>query len=78
MSDKKIEVVAYSGYKGEQCPRVFVLRNERIEVIEILSSWVEEGLKDRRRRRFFKVQGSDGYRYKIYYDEKVKKWFRSF
>jgi hypothetical protein len=36
MSDKKIEVVAYSGYKGEQTPRVFVLRNEKIEVIEYI------------------------------------------
>jgi hypothetical protein len=78
MSDEKIKVIAYSGYKGEQSPRVFVLHNEKIEVIEILSSWVEEGLDNRKRKRFFKVQGSDGYRYKIYYDEKVKKWFLSF
>jgi hypothetical protein len=75
MSDEQIEVMAYSGYKGEQSPRVFVLRNEKIEVIEILGSWVEEGLGNRTRKRFFKVQGSDGYRYKIYYDEIMKLWF---
>ena len=37
--------------------------------------WIEERLEDKIRRRFFEVKGSDGYRYKIYYDEKVKDWF---
>jgi len=37
--------------------------------------WIEERLEDKTRRRFFEVKGSDGYRYKIYYDEKVKDWF---
>jgi len=75
MSDKKIEVVAYSGYRGEECPRSFILHNEKIEVIEILRMWIEERLKNGVRRRYFEVKGNDGYKYEIYYDEKGKEWF---
>ena len=60
ISDQKIEVIAYSGYRGEEIPRAMILHNEKIEVVEILSSWMEEGLKDRARKRFFKIKGSDG------------------
>ena len=75
MSDQRIEVIAYSGYRGEEIPRAMILHNGRIEVAEILSSWMEEGLKDRVRRRFFKIKGSDGKLYKIYYNEKLMEWF---
>jgi len=37
--------------------------------------WTEEGVKDRRRNRLFKVKGSDGLIYTIYYDEKFMEWF---
>jgi hypothetical protein len=74
-SDEKIEVVAYSGYRGEETPRKMILHDERIEVVEILSSWMEEGLEDRTRKRFFKVKGSDGHSHKIYLDEKLMDWF---
>ena len=75
MSDKKIEVVAYSGYRGEECPRSFILHNEKIEVIQILRMWIEERLRDGARNRYFEVKRSDGHKYKIYYDEKGKEWF---
>jgi len=75
MSDQRIEVIAYSGYRDEEIPRAMILHNERIEVAEILSSWTEEGLQDRVRKRFFKIKGSDGNLYKIYYNEKVMEWF---
>jgi hypothetical protein len=75
MSDQRIEVTAYSGYRGEEIPRAMILHNEKIGVVEILSSWMEEGLRDRTRKRFFKVKGSDGNLYKIYYNEKLMEWF---
>jgi hypothetical protein len=75
MANQRIEIIAYSGYRGEEIPRAMVLHNERIGVAEILSSWMEEGLQDRVRKRFFKIKGSDGKLYKIYYDEKVMEWF---
>lgn len=75
MPDEKLEVISCSGYRGEESPRVFILHNEKIEVLEILSRWIEEDLESKERRRFFKVKGSDGYVHKMYYDEKKRGWF---
>ena len=53
----------------------FVLNGERIEVAAILSTWLEEDILNRLRKRFFEIKGSNGRMYKIYYDEKTKEWF---
>jgi hypothetical protein len=74
-SEERIEVIAYSGYRGEETPRIILLRGERIEVIEILSRWVEESLEYRARKRFYQVRGDDRLIHKIYYDEKAMEWF---
>ena len=74
MSEEKIDVIAYSGYRGEETPRIISLRGERIEVIEILKQWIEEKSDNRSRRRFFRIRGSDGKIHKIYYDEKGMEW----
>jgi hypothetical protein len=37
--------------------------------------WIEENVKTKKRKRFFLVRGSNGYEYKIYYDEEMKQWF---
>lgn len=75
MTEEKINVIAYSGYRGEEAPRTFFLRGERIEVIGILKRWIEEGSEDRTTKRFFQIKGSDGIVRSIYYDEKVMDWF---
>ncbi len=75
MSEEKIEVIAYSGYRGEETPREILFHGERIEVTEILKRWIEERLGDRSRRRFFEIRGSDRTIHLIYYDEKAKEWF---
>lgn len=75
--DSEIEVIAYSGYKAEESPRFFFLQREKIEVLRILRMWVEEGIEDRKRKRFFKLRASDGYTHILYYDEGLKKWFLS-
>jgi hypothetical protein len=75
MSEEKICVIAYSGYRGEETPRVFVLGSKRIEVVEIQESWIEEGIGDRTTRRFFKVKGGNGEIYKIFYDAKTAEWY---
>jgi len=75
MSDQKIKVIAYSGYRGEESPRALILQGERIEVVGILRRWIEEGFEESTRKRFFIVKGSDGIVYKIYCDEKVMEWF---
>jgi hypothetical protein len=71
----RVKVTAYSGYRGEECPVTFVLTGKRVEVAAILSTWLEEDILNRLRKRFFDIKGSDGRRYKIYYDEKTKEWF---
>ena len=75
MSDEKIDVMAYSGYRGEEAPRDFMLGGTRIEVIQIQERWIEEGIEDRATKRFFKVKGSDGGIHTIFYDEKTAEWY---
>ena len=73
--EERIEVIAYSGYRGEETPRTIFFRWKRIEVIEILKQWIGERSNDRTIRRFYQVKGSDGNLYIIYYDEKSMEWF---
>ena len=75
MPDKKITVIAYSGYRDDESPRTFILSDEEITVREILNRRIEEDVAGESRKRYFTVKGSDGYTYKIYYDEKKKEWF---
>jgi len=75
VSEEKIEVIAYSGYRGEETPRTILFRLKRIEVIEILKQWIGERSNDRKIRRFYQVKGNDGNLYMIYYDEKSMEWF---
>jgi len=75
MPDEEITVIAYSGYRSDESPRAFMLYEEEITVKETISKWIEEDLAGTSRKRYFTVKGSDGYIYKIYYDEKKKEWF---
>ena len=75
MGQREISVMAYSGYKGEECPRSFILDGEKIDVAAVLKMWVGEGNEDRTRKRFFKVRGNDGYTYILFYNEKIMRWF---
>jgi len=77
-SEEKIEVIAYSGYRGEETPRTILFHSKKIDVIEIMKQWVEERSHDRSRRRFYKIKGSDGALYTIYYDQKSMEWFRTY
>jgi len=76
MTDRRISITSYSGYRNEEIPRAFFLDDRRIEIIELLDMWIEEALSDRIRRRFFKVRGSDGFIHKIYLDERTNEWYR--
>lgn len=75
MPNARIEVIAYSGYRGEETPRAFTLQDKTIEVAEIQERWVEEGLNDRTIKRFYKVKGTDGAIHQIFYDEKAMEWY---
>lgn len=75
MIDEMLEVITYSGYRGEEVPRGFSLHEKRVEVVEILDTWIEEDFTNKVRKRFFKVKGKDGDTHQIYYNEKTLAWF---
>jgi hypothetical protein len=75
MFEEKIEVIAYSGFRGEETPRTILFHGERIEVMGVLRHWIEEESDDRARKRFYQIKGSDGVLHRIYYDEKAMEWF---
>ena len=75
MAEEKIRVVAYSGYRGEETPREFVLNGRTVDGIEVLSRWIEERAVNKTVKRYFKVKGRDGSIHKIYYDEDNEEWF---
>ncbi|GAB4390276.1 MAG: hypothetical protein Kow0025_21200 [Thermodesulfovibrionales bacterium] len=72
---RPIEVTAYSGYRGEETPRAFVLEGRRVEVSEVIDARVEEDAGGGPRRRVFRVKGSDGRVYRLYYSEAEAAWF---
>lgn len=73
MRAKKVKVLSYSGYRGEESPRAFFLNGEKIGVMVILDMWIEEG-ESREAKRFFKIKGDDGFTY-ILFIEESKEWF---
>jgi hypothetical protein len=75
MHVEQIDVVSYSGHKGDERPVTIILRGLRIDIAEILDRWIEEGFQDRVRKRYIRAKGSDGNTHRIYYDENVVKWF---
>jgi hypothetical protein len=77
MANEKIEVRSYAGYRAEEMPRSLLVHGEDIRITEIFDLWVEEGVEDRTRKRFFRVKGSNGLIYRIYLDEKNHEWFLS-
>jgi hypothetical protein len=59
MTERAVEVFAYSGYRDEESPRSFVLDGRRIAVRKVLEQWVEEDVVTRVKRRCFRVKGDD-------------------
>lgn len=74
---RKIEVISYSGYRGEEIPRSFILEDKNIGVSEIIKMWIEED-QNRGRSRGFHIKGSDGLEYILYYDEEKTEWYYRF
>ncbi len=74
MPDKKVEVVSYSGYRGEETPRAFFLGSVRVGVVEILERWKEQRVAEKSIKRYFKAKGDDGLVYTLCYDEQENVW----
>ncbi len=75
-SDERIEVIAYSGHRGEETPRKLLSSGEAVEVVEVMKQWIEERSDDRSTKRFYQIKGSNGAIHILYYDEKSMEWFR--
>jgi predicted Rossmann-fold nucleotide-binding protein len=75
MEEEQIDVISYSGRKGDERPLTFNHRGFRIDVLEILDHRVEEGFGDKVRKRYFRVKGSDGNTHRIYFNENILKWY---
>lgn len=74
MASGRIEVIAYAGYRGEECPRAFVVSGVQVDVMKLLDLWTEENHFSKRRRRCFRVKGSDWRTYVICHDETGDEW----
>ncbi len=78
MPDRHINVMAYSGYRANESPGAVFLDGKRIDVIKVLSAWIEEEVSAGDRRRYFAVTGSDKKKYVLYYDEDSMEWYCEF
>ena len=63
-----LRVECHSGYRADERPQAFWLRERRIAVREILDRWVGED------HAYFKVTGDDGVRYILRRDDHHDGW----
>jgi hypothetical protein len=75
MSEIKLDVTIYAGYRGAERPSSFLFEGRKVEVLEITRTWVEEDHKTRVQKRYFIVKGSDQYLYTVYCDVGSGEWF---
>ncbi len=64
----KISVECYSGYRGEETPRVVWIGSSKIEVIDILDRWLSPD------HRYFKIRVNDQSVYIIRNDSITLEW----
>lgn len=67
MSD--VEVECYAGYRGDESPRVLIVRGRRYQVADILRQWQEPG------RRYFRVRLRGGGECLVGHDAATDSWF---
>ena len=66
---RRIEVVAYSGYKANERPLYFFLDHQKLEVRHIIDRWY--GVE----HDYFKVLAQDGKVYLLKWDRFLDLWF---
>ncbi|HET6419745.1 MAG TPA: hypothetical protein VFG19_06305 [Geobacteraceae bacterium] len=72
---EKVEVQAYAGYSGEESPRAFRLSGKKVEVMKIMTQWIEEQVGSRERLRCFRVKGSDWRVHVLCFDVVKMEWY---
>ncbi len=63
-----IRVDCYAGYRGEETPRTFFLKDRRVEVVDVLDRWLAPD------HRYFKLRGDDGGLYILRHDVESGEW----
>ena len=63
-----IRVECYAGHRGEQTPRVLILREHRVAVTEVVDAWLAPEY------RYFKLRGADDNTYLVRHDERSDTW----
>jgi hypothetical protein len=63
-----IGVECYAGYTGEETPRVLVLGERRIRVIDVIDRWLAPD------HRYFKIRGDDNGIYIVRQDVASREW----
>ena len=63
-----IRVECYAGHRGEQTPRVLILRENRVAVTEVVDAWLAPEY------RYFKLRGADNNTYLVRHDERFDTW----
>jgi hypothetical protein len=72
---ESIEVESYSGYKLHESPRVFIYKNKKYIIQEVIDRWYEGGSKpDAPIINYFKVRADNGNQYLIRYDSYHDEW----
>ena len=54
-----VTVECYAGHRGEETPRVLVLGDRRIDVVDVLDAWLAPD------HRYFKLRGDDRHTYLV-------------
>ena len=68
----RLQVECYAGYRGEETPRRFRLKERPVEIEEILDRWIGPD------HRYFKVRGDDNGIYILRQDLEAVAWELTF
>ena len=63
-----VTVECYSGYRGDEAPRRFIMGKKTVEISEILDRWLDP------EHRYFKVRGEDNAVYILRHDVTAGHW----
>ena len=75
MTDERIQVECYSGYKANERPAAFIYQGRRWEVKEIIDRWYEGGLDPTRPEiDYFKVKTVEGHVFILRYLSLFDSW----
>ena len=71
-----IQVESYAGHKADETPRRFLLRDEWVEIEDVLDRWYQvESLPEWPRANYFKVRGLDHREYLLKHDLESDDWY---